>query len=430
MAGANQLNVPDFYAGLDTGYPFPNEAVQYDHAEYAQFNTVITNRIFTPDHHPGDGTALPEDLQIRVSRKLKFFVGSNDSASNLDYSLAISDTPGKTVLDTTKERMQINADFLGLNSMTFHDNNGAAKMSSDKALQIHSTHKTTFIGNAEFEDTMKVDKNVYVGESLIFQEAMYGGESNAQTRIAIQYNQTRDTLDIVKQQGTGAETKKRLMARLGIGGVMGNTAELSDIPFYNSPPVTGTFEVNGPVFDADVIWKQNNTTLHFGTGPSNETVGIGTSNIENGKIFQVVGETKFNDITIDELNNVTGVNIINCDTVNVTALECASGFTIRSNADLESVHLTSVNFKNNPSVNAFNGSLSTLQNDLYPWLNSDASKVNLSLFSNDTQFIQHIDSIPVKKDGKWRFKEDTDDLVVEKFDSGTSSWVTKFRFTA
>ena len=428
-AGANQMNVPEFYSGLDTGYPFRNDGVQYDHAEYAQFNTVITNRIFTPDHHPSDGSsAEPEDLQIRVSRKLKFFVGSNDTASNLDYSLAISDTPTKTVVDTTKERMRLNADFLELNSMTFHDNNGAAKMSSDKALQIHSTNKTTFIGNAEFEDTMKVDKNVYVGESLIFQQAMYGGESNAQTRIAIQYNQNRDTLDIVKQQGTGVDTKKRLMARLGIGGVMGNTTELSDIPFYSSPPVTGTFDVNGPVFDAEVIWKQNNTTLHFGTGPSNETVGIGTSNVENGKIFQVVGETKFNDVMIDEQNNVTGVNIINADTVNVTALECASGFTIRSNADLENVHLTSVNFKNNPSVNAFNGSLSTLHNDLYPWLNTNPNQVNISLFNNDKAFIKHIDSVPVKKDGKWRFKEDTDDLVVEKYDG--TNWVTKFRFTA
>ena len=101
---------------------------------------------------------------------------------------------------------------------------------------------------------------------------------------------------------------------------------------------------------------------------------------------------------------------------------------VRSNADLETVNLTSINFKNNVAVNAFNGTLSTLQNDLYPWLNSDPSQVNISLFNNDANFITNIDSVPVKKDGKWRFKEDSDDLIVEKYDG--SSWITKFRFTA
>tara|TARA_B100000405_G_C16713133_1_gene419989 strand:- start:644 stop:1933 length:1290 start_codon:yes stop_codon:yes gene_type:complete len=428
---ANQLNVPEFYQGLDTSFPFRNDGVQYDHAEYAQFNTIITNRLFTPDHHDGSGAADPEDLQIRVSRKLKFFVGSNDAASNLDYSLAISDSDTQTILDTTKEKMSLNADYLELNSLTLHDTLGAAKLSSEKALQIHSTNKTQFVGNVEFDDQVKTASNVYVGSSVIFQQKAYGGESNDQVRIAMQYNQARDTLDIVKQHGTGVETKKRLMARLGIGGVMGNTTELADIPFYNSPPIAASYDVNGPVFDAQVVWKQNNNTLHFGTSNVNGTpefVGIGTSNVENGKILQVVGETKFNNIRIDEQNNLTGVNIINADTVSVQDLNIAAGFMVRSNADLETVNLTSINFKNNVAVNAFNGTLSTLQNDLYPWLNSDPSQVNISLFNNDANFITNIDSVPVKKDGKWRFKEDSDDLIVEKYDG--SSWITKFRFTA
>ena len=366
-----------------------------------------------------------------MSKKLKFFVGSNDAASNLDYSLAISDSPTQTILDTTKENMRLNADFLEMNSLTLHDTNGAAKMSSEKTLQIHSTNKTTFIGNVEFEDEMKAEKNVYIGESLIFQESQYGMESNNQTRIAMQYNQGRDTLDIVKQHGTGVNTKKRLMARLGIGGVMGNTAELADIPFYSSPPIAGSYEVNAPVFDASVVWKQHNNTLHFGTSNTlgtPETVAIGTSNIESGKIFQVDGETKFNDVVIDDLNNMTGVHILNADTISVSTLECADGFIIRSNVSLENAALTSINFKNNGAVNAFNGSLSTLHNDLYPWLNTDPSQVNISLFNNDESFIANYDSVPVKKDGKWRFTEDSEDLIIEKYDG--SSWVTKFRFTA
>ncbi len=428
---ANQLDVPEFYQGLETSYPFRNDGVQYDHAEYAQFNTLITNRLFTPDHNDGTGNADPEDLQIRVSKKLKFFIGSNDAASNLDYSLAISDSPTQTILDTTKENMRLNADFLEMNSLTLHDTNGAAKMSSEKTLQIHSTNKTTFIGNVEFEDEMKAEKNVYIGESLIFQESQYGMESNNQTRIAMQYNQGRDTLDIVKQHGTGVNTKKRLMARLGIGGVMGNTAELADIPFYSSPPIAGSYEVNAPVFDASVVWKQHNNTLHFGTSNTlgtPETVAIGTSNIESGKIFQVDGETKFNDVVIDDLNNMTGVHILNADTISVSTLQCADGFIIRSNVSLENAALTSINFKNNGAVDAFNGSLSTLHNDLYPWLNTDPSQVNISLFNNDESFIANYDSVPVKKDGKWRFTEDSEDLIIEKYDG--SSWVTKFRFTA
>lgn len=428
---ANQLDVPEFYQGLDTSYPFRNDGVQYDHAEYAQFNTIITNRLFTPDHNDGAGTSEPEDLQIRVSKKIKFFVGSNDAGSNLDYSLAISDSPTQTILDTTKDNMRLNADYLELNSLILHDTNGAAKMSSEKTLQIHSTNKTTFIGNVEFEDEMKAEKNVYVGESLIFQESQYGAESNNQTRIAMQYNQGRDTLDIVKQHGTGVNTKKRLMARLGIGGVMGNTSELADIPFYSSPPISGSYEVNTPVFDASVVWKQHNNTLYFGTSNTlgtPETVAIGTSNIESGKIFQVNGETKINDIVIDDLNNMTGVHILNADTITVATLECADGFVIHSNVSLENAALTSINFKNNGSVNAFNGSLSTLHNDLYPWLKTDPSQVNISQFNNDESFIANYDSVPVKKDGKWRFTEDSEDLIIEKYDG--SSWVTKFRFTA
>ena len=68
-------------------------------------------------------------------------------------------------------------------------------------------------------------------------------------RIALQYNQARDTLDVVKQQGNGVSAKKRLMARLGIGGVMGNSGDLENIPYYQSTPASGDYSAETALYN-------------------------------------------------------------------------------------------------------------------------------------------------------------------------------------
>ena len=39
------------------------------------------------------------------------------------------------------------------------------------------------------------------------------------------------------------------MARLGLGGVMGNTAELDNVPYYQSTPVSGSYSADAPVYE-------------------------------------------------------------------------------------------------------------------------------------------------------------------------------------
>lgn len=68
-------SVGNYYGTIDTAFAFGNEDTQ-GVTEYAQFNTLVTNKFFTPDNEP-------EDLQFRISKDVKFFLGSNDTNARL-----------------------------------------------------------------------------------------------------------------------------------------------------------------------------------------------------------------------------------------------------------------------------------------------------------------------------------------------------------
>lgn len=258
----------NYYATLDVDYPFPNDAVlDSNNAEglkeaqvFAQFNSVVGNMFFTPDNDVN-----PEDLQFRISKDAKFFLGSNDdNSNNSNYTLALRDVENADELEFSSyhNAMNFTAEKLRLKGVTISNFGDSTRMSTEKLFQIHSGERFEFEGNAEFKDDSKFDKNMYVGESLIFQESNYGGDSNEQVRIAFQYNQTRDTLDLVKQHGVGSESKKKLMARLGGGIVAGGSlhkgAELENVPFYKA--YSQTYEMDAPAY-ADIFdtWLDANT---------------------------------------------------------------------------------------------------------------------------------------------------------------------------
>ena len=247
----------NYYATLDVDYQFPNdsvldtsnsEALKEAHV-FAQFNSVVGNMFFTPDHDVD-----PEDLQFRISKDAKFFLGSNDANSNnSNYTLAFEDVENSDELrfSSYHDAMVFSAEKLNVKGVTFSDFGSSTRMSTQKMFQIHSGERFEFQGDAEFKDDSKFDKNVYVGESLIFQESNYGGDSNEQVRIAFQYNQSKDTLDLVKQHGVGSDTKKKLMARLGSGIVAGGSlhkgAELENVPFYKT--YSQTYQKDAPVYE-------------------------------------------------------------------------------------------------------------------------------------------------------------------------------------
>lgn len=237
--------VGDYYGTIDTAFAFGNDDTN-GVTEYAQFNTLVTNKFFTPDNDTD-----PEDLQFRVSKDVKFFLGSNDTSTNSEYSLKLSDDSDNNVVtfQSARQTMNFSADYVAMGGIAINETAAATRLSSEKLMQIHSGVKFQMLGQSEFKNEAKFDKNVYIGQSLIFQQSNYGGDSNDQVRIAFQYNQNRDTLDIVKQKGNGAQAGKRLMARLGLGGVMGNTAELDNVPYYQSTPVSGSYSADAPVYE-------------------------------------------------------------------------------------------------------------------------------------------------------------------------------------
>jgi hypothetical protein len=259
------------------------------------------------------------------------------------------------------------------------------------------------IGKVEFKDDISSEKNVYVGESLIFQQSAYGGASNDQVRIALQYNQEKDTLDIVKQQGTGNDAAKRLMARFGLGAVAGNTAELNNVPFYESTPISASFTTNAAVFNASNVWKENQTTLYYAENVG-EKVGIGLTSVNNSYKFQVVGTTAINGIEINN-ENISSVSRLTANELHTPTILCSDTLTVQSNAVLEQMEVANINFKNNGLVNTFDGNLSSL--------------------NNDAGFVSKLQNVVV--DSKWRFHENASgQLLVQYYDG--SSWVEKFNF--
>ena len=417
------IYVYQHYQNLLTEYEFTNVSKEKS-LEYNQFGTVITNRLFTPDHI-NQGVTTPEDFQLRVSKEVKFFVGSNDGSANEFYSFSFKDDNNKAMINTARNTLNLSADYVEMNSLTINDNPSALKISTDKVLQIHSANKTQFIGKTEFSNEVKMDKNLYIGQSLILQQASYAN-SNDQIRIALQYNQNKDTLDIVKQVGNGTDARRRLIARLGLGGIVGADSTLANVPYYTSPNVASSqFTVNANVHNATNIWRQLNNSLYYGTN-ANERIGIGLSNVSTDNILQVSGKTQINNVTIDSTGifGISSLDVTNMNSENVTT----SNLTVDGNSFLQTVTADNINFRNNGFVNNFDGNATTIKFDgKYNWLDNYQSNIALSSFNNDLGYVAHIHEVPIKSQGKWRLKEDGEDLLIEKYNG--SSWEEKFKFT-
>lgn len=236
-----------FYSTIDVEYNFPNEETS-SNVEFAQFNSVVGNMIFTPDND-----TEPEDLQFRTSKEVKFFLGSNDvNSNNSNFSIAFMDDDERNELKirTTRYELDFRNDIIGFSGIKFIDNSNYFRLSSQKMFQVHSGERFEFLNDAEFKDSANFDKNIYIGESLIFQESNFGADSEDQVRIAMQYNQNRDCIDFVKQQGDGSTASLKLLARLGDGSIMGGSArgqELSNIPFYQT--YSQDFSRSAPVYE-------------------------------------------------------------------------------------------------------------------------------------------------------------------------------------
>jgi len=412
------------YQNLLTEYELRNES-ESDSLEYTHFGTVITNRLFTPDHTE-DGISSPEDLQLRVSKEVKFFVGSNDGASDSLYSFSFKDDDNKAMINTSRDTLNLSADYVQMNSLTINDNPSALKISTDKVLQIHSANKTQIIGKAEFSNEVKMDKNLYIGQSLILQQTSYAN-SNDQVRIALQYNQSKDTLDVVKQVGNGIDAKRRLMARLGIGGIVGADSTLANVPYYSSPNVASSqFTVNANVYNAANIWRQLNNNLYYGTN-TGERIGIGLSNVLTNNIFQVTGTTQINNVVIDS-SGISGIDTLSVANLNTENINTTSNLTVDGNSLLQTITANNINFRNNGFVNNFDGNATTMKFDgKFNWLNQEQSNITLSSFDDDLGYVANIHEVPIKSGGKWRMKEVGDDLLIEKYNG--SSWEEKFKFT-
>ena len=413
------------YQNLLTDYDFRNDD-QSDSLEYTQFGTIITNRLFTPDHTES-GVTSPEDFQLRVSKEVKFFVGLNDDSSNHQYSFNFRDDNNKALINTSRNTLNLSANYVEMNALTINDNPSALKISTDKVLQIHSANKTQIIGKAEFSNEVKMDKNLYIGQSLILQQNSYAN-SNVQIRIALQYNQSKDTLDIVKQVGTGIDVRRKLMARLGIGGIIGNDTTLANVPYYSSPKVTSSqFTVNANVHHALNIWRQFNNNLYYGT-KENERIGIGLSNVDSGTIFQVSGRTKINNVIIDSSSGLSGISTIGVKNINTENLTTTSNLTINGDSFQQTITANSINFRNDGNAINFNGNATTMKFDgKYNWLDNHQSNITLSSFDDDLGYVTNIHEIPIKSGGKWRMKEDGDNLLIEK--QNGAIWEEKFKFT-
>ena len=349
MAANNVENVVDYYKGMDITFPFGNDDAQLDlhNDSVNMFNTIVANKIFTPDN----GTS-PEDLQVRVSKKVKFFIGSNDEASNLDYSLGISDDDKRGILDSKRDNLRVaSVDTLELKSLLVHEPDGEdlAKLTMDKHLVFQSKKSLKVGGDAEFTNNVNIEKNLYVGGSLIFQEAT---DNSNQTRIGMQYNQQKDTLDIVKQQGDN----KRLMARLGltIGTLSGNETELDDIPFFkaNSASTGNAQEVaEAPKYAVANTWHTtgNKQTLYYGTRVG-ENIGIGLSNIVGSDSkLTVKGDSKINGVTIDDQDTLSDVNQLTVTQINARVFESVQGITVTQPVDFVDAKFAAMTFKGIPA---------------------------------------------------------------------------------
>ena len=226
----------------------------------------------------------------------------------------------------------------------------------------------------------------------------------------------------------GSVAKRRLMARLGIGGIVGADSTLANVPYYTSPNVTSSqFTVNANVHNATNIWRQLNNNLYYGT-TTGERIGIGLSNIATDNIFQVIGKTQINNVTIDS-SGISGIDTLDVTNLNSENINATSNLTVDGSSLLKTVTVDQINFRNN-SVNNFDGKATTMNFDgKFNWLDEHQSNITLSSFYDDLGYVANIHEVPIKSEGKWRMKEVGEDLLIEKYNSVSASWEEKFKFT-
>lgn len=441
-------SVNEYYEEFETGYLFPNDTIYGNEKTFAQFNTVITNKIFTPDDSTDENLGLrPEDLQLRVSKGVKYFLGSNDAASNDRYSLSITDSPetsgivpdatfDATMFNTSKDMMAFSAKNIALKNLVINETLTHLRASTKKILELHSRNHIQTIAPLNAKEEARFDKNIYCGSNLIFESfrpSTTGGLPDQQVRIAMQYNSQMDTLDIVKQQGTGSNVNKRLMARIGQGIATGDDTSLNPVPYFTPAEASSQpYVTDATVLDAINVFSQNGTTLHYGTG-LDEHVAIGTSNAVGDEKLVVEGLSRLNSIRVTPDNDVTGIANLEAASVSVLGLVVHSNLTIGSNVGLimDEPTIGKINFKNNDAVSDFDGNISKLNYDENAWLESTkdyatVSEVPLSLFMDDLGSLSNIDKVPIKQ--KWRFSESGENLVVQKLNAQTGEWDVKFTF--
>ena len=445
------------YSNLVTSYDVLTELMP------TQIETLVTNRLYTPAN-----AGVAEDLEIRVSKDVKIFTNAHDDAES-DFTLKIKELGESTVIETTRSTLNLNApDYLNLNDLMINTSAACLKVSTSNVLQIQSSLKTQLVGKVEFTDAVQFGGDLYVGKSLILYNSDFSDASNvgsSQMRIGIQYNSNLDTLDFVKQTGN----TKNLMGRFGGGQMLVKDNTLNALPFYDPGsyviPIDNSSKAS--IFEASNIWRQNGQQLYYGTTVG-ENIAIGTSN--NVHNFEVAGTTQINGIHFDTVNNISGINYINCIQENsvraiisdkLTALHIAStniinagalktttlevtatltAVTVEANSlslagalqvlgttQAQQIDLTSMNFTNNSDVSAFNGNLSTLSNDIAPWLSVNQAEVRNSMFSNDSEYISNLQDVAVSS--KWRLHEYLENLEIQKFSSSLNIWETKFTFT-
>jgi hypothetical protein len=122
---------------------------------------------------------------------------------------------------------------------------------------------------------------------------------------------------------------------------------------------------------------------------------------------------------------ISGIKNLTADAINTINMVATGTATISGMTTVESIKVANINFKNHASVSSFNGNLSSLSNDLSPWLKNTQNEVHLSGFSNDPGFISKLQEVVI--DTKWRLKEDGEELRIEKYNGAT--WEEKFKFS-
>ena len=446
-----------------------------------QFDTVITNKLFTPKNTLPEGDEIAQNLQIRVSKDVVFHTGVHDGSDETDYTFKISENEvgDQAFLETKRQKLALfSKSSLELNNLEVTKNTSTVSCTvTDKVLEIGSTVYTEITGPVKFNHQAQFQENLFMksGKSLILSGT--SAESGTNVQIGLQYNSEHDSLDIVKQQGS----KKFLMVRFGGDKPQGlGDTTLKKLPLrdtltldggYSYPPSTSS------PFTAVNIWRDDTGGVVFGSS-NGEHVGIGVETVTSHK-FEVQGNTNINGIIMEINGNMTTVGDINAKEIYGSTSVTTSGIvqgdtgnftsTIQANKAIVNDIKSTGNIKANTveannieasnvtvtevlttkdikldgklslssTVNNFTGNLSQLNNDLAPWLDDGYLQTNVRLvdFANNgvnddgsNTFMTNLQERVIHK--RWRFRElDNGDMHLEKLDSDGITWNMKFLFS-